>query len=220
MTRTDELRRPSDLTAVPSRPPGADLSPAQRRALLTQIGRDLLIAIGEDPQRDGLRGTPERFARWWLEFLSGGEPEDDGAAHYATFEIPGANEMVAVSGLRVWSLCEHHLLPFNLDLTMAYIPRDGRVLGLSKFMRLARRQARHLQVQERLIQQIGLALQHATGSNDFAVIGSGEHLCLSMRGARAPGHRMHGSMLHGAFKNAPAARQELFSLAGLPRHGG
>lgn len=180
---------------------------------LEDLARALLVEIGEDPERDGLKQTPARFARWWREFLDGGE----GEATLTTFPSEGANDMVAVTGLRVWSLCEHHLLPFYVDLTMAYIPRE-RLLGLSKFARLARREARRLQVQERLVRDIARALEKVTGSPDIAVIGDGEHLCMSMRGVRAP-HRMHSSRTGGVFRSAGEARQELFSLVGLSRHG-
>jgi GTP cyclohydrolase I len=185
---------------------------AAKLTALRAICATLLTIIGEDPDRPGLQGTPDRWARWWLEFLDGGEPH--GPAALTTFPAEGADQMVVVSGMRVWSLCEHHLLPFYCDLTMAVIPGD-RLLGLSKFARIARRQARHLQVQERLVEQIANALADATGSPSVAVVGRGEHLCMSMRGVKEPEHRMTTSVIRGVFRDKGPAREELFHLAGL-----
>jgi GTP cyclohydrolase I len=178
-----------------------------RQKALELIALNLLIAIGEDPARPGLQQTPTRWARWWMEFMDG-DPGD--ATGDTTFEDASTDQMVLVKGVRVWSLCEHHLLPFWCDLTMGYIP-TGRVLGLSKFGRIARRAAGRLNVQERLVKTIADDLQRATGSTNVAVVGSGEHLCMVMRGAKQP-HRMMTSEMRGAFRLDGPARQEFFAL--------
>ncbi len=117
--------------------------PAQRLTL-ERIGLELIEALGYDPSTEGLRETPTRWARWWQEFLSPEPP----ARLDSTFEIAESGRMVIMSGMRMWSLCEHHLMPFSVDVSIAYVPR-GRVLGLSKFARLSWRAAHQLQLQER-----------------------------------------------------------------------
>jgi GTP cyclohydrolase I len=176
------------------------------RSKLEAAARLILEAIGEDPCRDGLRETPRRFAGMW------GELADDAPVRATTFPAEGTDQMVLVDGLRVWAVCEHHLLPFWCDLTVGYITRD-RVLGLSKFARLARRVALGVQVQERLVQRVAQTIAEATGSPDVAVLGRGQHLCLLMRGARAP-HTMTTSVMLGAFRTEASSRAEFLSLAG------
>jgi GTP cyclohydrolase I len=173
---------------------------------LLRIGRELLVAIGEDPDRDGLRDTPRRWADWWREFISY-EPGPTDTA----FASAEADQMVVVSGMRVWSLCEHHLLPFWCDLSIAYIPA-GRVLGLSKFARVAHQFAHRLQVQERLTARVADEVQRLSGSPDVAVLARGEHLCMSMRGIRTPA-MMTSSVVRGAFRESDSARAEFLRLA-------
>ncbi|MFT7839824.1 GTP cyclohydrolase I [Saccharothrix sp. BKS2] len=176
--------------------------PESVRDPLEEVARRLLVEIGEDPDRDGLKETPARFARWWREFSG----YDAGGAE-TRFPIVSQGQIVMVSDLAVWSLCEHHLLPFSCTLTIAYKP-DGDVLGLSKFARIAHRHAHRLQVQERLVCDIADEVVAATGSADVAVIGRGEHLCMSMRGVRTPA-LMTSSVFRGAFEDYGPARQEL-----------
>lgn len=173
---------------------------------LTAIGRALLTAIGEDPDRDGLADTPRRFAQWWAEFV-----EHDPGRVDTAFKVDGADEMIVVRGIHVWSLCEHHLLPFSASVTIGYIPA-GVVLGLSKLARIAHLHAHRLQVQERLVAQIADSLTDVTGSPDVAVVAYGEHLCMSMRGVRSEAS-MRTSVTRGAFRDKPAARGEFFALA-------
>lgn len=175
---------------------------------LEQIGRDLLVELGEDPDRPGLADTPRRFASWWREFI-----DHDPGRFDTTFEAIHIDQMVAVTGMRVWSLCEHHLLPFYCDLTLAYIADGGRILGLSKFARIAHLHAHRLQVQERLVTGIADELQAVTDAESVAVVASGEHLCMTMRGVQTPA-TMHSSVLRGLFKDDDKARAELFSLRG------
>lgn len=173
---------------------------------LQSLGRELLIAIGENPDEDRIVDTPKRWAKWWREFI-----EHDPGATDTAFESTTADQMVVVSGMRVWSLCEHHLLPFWCDVSIAYIP-NGKVLGLSKFGRIARAAGSRLQIQERLVQQIADAVKQRTGSADVAVLAQGEHLCMTMRGVRTPSI-MTSSVMNGRFRDDPAARAEFLSIA-------
>lgn len=175
------------------------------KSKVERLATELLAAIGEDPNREGLLETPARFAKWWAEFI-----DYDAGKTETTFEGMETDQMVAVTGVRVWSLCEHHLLPFNADLTIAYIA-EGRIIGLSKLARIAHKYAHGLQVQERLVTQIADHIQQATGAYSVAVLASGEHLCMTMRGIRTPA-RMHSSVLRGLFKHDPDTRAELLAL--------
>jgi len=168
----------------------------------------ILRAIGEDPDRPGLVDTPRRVANWWAEFAS---YQDDNLD--TTFPAHRVDQLVMVTGVRVWSLCEHHLLPFYCDLSMAYIIRE-QVLGLSKFGRIAHQHAHRLQTQESLVDHVALGLRAATKSEDVAVVARGEHLCMTMRGIKTPA-TMVSSSLHGQFRHDAAARAEFLSLAGL-----
>ncbi|WUG94865.1 GTP cyclohydrolase I [Streptomyces violaceus] len=173
---------------------------------LEAVARQLLIEIGEDPDRSGLRDTPERFARWWREFSSyqAGQVERN-------FPLRTDGEIVMVSDINVWSLCEHHLLPFSCVLTIAYKPGE-HVLGLSKFARIAQSHAHRLQVQERLVRDIAEEIAKVTGTVDVAVIGRGEHLCMSMRGIRTSA-LMTCSVFDGIFRDYGPPREELIKIA-------
>lgn len=172
---------------------------------IKSLGRELLIAIGEDPDRDGLKDTPERYAKWWTEFI------DYNAGKIETaFSIDQNDEMISVTGMEVWSLCEHHLLPFKAYISIGYIPAD-KVLGLSKFARIAHKFAHKPQVQERLVQEIANAVCTITGSTDVAVVADGEHSCMTMRGIRTSGS-MRTSVMRGVFKDKPEARHEFLAL--------
>lgn len=172
---------------------------------LVDVARQLLTEIGENPDRDGLRDTPKRFARWWREFI---DYEPGGVE--ALFESTTTSQMVIVSDIQVWSLCEHHLLPFNCYVTIAYRP-TGRLLGLSKFARVAHRHAHKLQVQERLATEIAHAIADITGAADVAVIARGEHLCMTMRGIKT-GALMTSTAFLGAFGEDDSLRGELLAL--------
>lgn len=173
---------------------------------LVEIGRRLLKEIGEDPDRDGLRDTPERFARWWREFV-----DYDPGTISTLFETTTSNQMVTVSDMEVWSLCEHHLLPFRCSITVSYRP-TGSLLGLSKFARIAHHHAHRLQVQERLVNDIAQDVRAITGSPDVAVVAHGEHLCMTMRGIKTSAHMTSTAYL-GAFGDDSQLRAELFALA-------
>lgn len=177
---------------------------------LEQIGLALLLALGEDPNRPGLRDTPRRFARAWKEFI-----EFDAGNTATAFDHIVGDQMVVVSGMRVHSFCEHHLLPFWCDLAIGYIA-NHKVLGLSKFARIAHRHAHKLQVQERLVEEIGQDVAVATGSKDVAVFARGEHSCMVTRGIKTAG-LMSSSFLTGRFKHDAKAREEFMMIAGVGR---
>ncbi|MGW8552647.1 GTP cyclohydrolase I [Streptomyces tubercidicus] len=171
---------------------------------LEAVARQLLVEIGEDPEREGLRDTPARYARWWREFTQ----YDPGSVD-TLFETTASGNLVGVSGISVWSLCEHHLLPFSCRFTIGYLPQQ-KMLGLSKFARIAHQHAHKLQSQEQLSQQIADEVERLTGSPDVAVIGRGEHLCMAMRGIRTPA-TMTTAVWRGALKDS-ALRSELIAL--------
>ncbi|HEY0214985.1 MAG TPA: GTP cyclohydrolase I FolE [Cellulomonas sp.] len=172
--------------------------------------RELLLAVGEDPEREGLRDTPARVARAYAEIFAGlrQDPRD---ALSATFDI-GHEEMVLVKDIEVYSTCEHHLVPFHGVAHVGYIPsRTGRVTGLSKIARLVDVFARRPQVQERLTGQIADALVEILEPRGVLVVIECEHLCMSMRGVRKPGSRTVTSAVRGQLRD-PATRAEAMSL--------
>ena len=172
--------------------------------------RDLLVAIGEDPDRDGLKETPERVARAFREIFSGlwQEPED---VLSTTFDL-GHDEMVLVKDIEVRSVCEHHLVPFAGVAHVGYIPSpDGRITGLSKLARLVDVYARRPQVQERMTTQIADALMRILEPRGAIVVVECEHLCMSMRGIRKPGATTVTSAVRGQLRD-PTTRAEAMSL--------
>ena len=171
--------------------------------------REILAAIGEDPNRDGLRDTPRRHAKHWREFIEYAPGSMDTA-----FAAEGTDQMVVVGGIRVWSLCEHHLLPFWCDVAIGYVPTD-KVLGLSKLGRIAHYYAHRLQLQEQLVAQVAQHVKDATGSENVAVVAQGEHSCMTMRGIKTPA-TMSSTKLFGVFRQI-AARDEFYTLAGIRR---
>jgi GTP cyclohydrolase I len=165
----------------------------------------LLVFIGENPDRPGLEDTPRRFANYWREFIN----YEPGTIDTA-FEVVTTDQMITVSGIRVWSLCEHHLLPFWCDVAIGYIATD-KVLGLSKFARIAHKHAHRLQVQERLVDDIANEITALTGSDDVAVVSKGVHTCMVMRGFKTDGV-MTSSVMRGIFRERPEARAEFMGL--------
>ena len=172
---------------------------------LLALGRELLLAIGEDPEREGLRETPRRWANAWREFM-----EYDPGTTETTFSLVASDQLVCVSGIRVASLCEHHLLPFWCDVSIGYIP-NAKVLGLSKFARIAQQFAHRLQLQERLGQQIADEITRITGTQNVAVVLKGEHYCMTARGIRTPG-RMTTSIMRGVFRTENQTHMEFLRL--------
>jgi GTP cyclohydrolase IA len=176
--------------------------------------REILMGIGEDPDREGLQRTPRRVAEMYAEILSG--LHEDPSRHLVlTFEADH-DEMVMVRDIPLYSLCEHHLLPFHGHAHVAYIPNaDGRITGLSKLARLVDGFAKRPQVQERLTTQIADALMDRLQPRGAFVMIEAEHLCMSMRGVRKPGSLTVTSAVRGLFKNSPATRSEAMALLGL-----
>jgi GTP cyclohydrolase I len=173
--------------------------------------RELLFAVGEDPDREGLLDTPARVARAYAETFAGLQQPDAGAVLSTTFDL-GHEEMVLVKDIEVYSTCEHHLVPFHGVAHVGYIPsEDGRITGLSKLARLVDLYARRPQVQERLTSQVADALVEHLQPRGAIVVFECEHLCMSMRGVRKPGSRTVTSAVRGQMRDV-ATRAEAMSL--------
>jgi GTP cyclohydrolase I len=180
------------------------------RPRIEKAVREILLAIGEDPDRDGLQETPSRVARSYEELFAG-IGQDPKEALSAVFEL-GHHEMILVKNIEVYSVCEHHLLPFHGVAHVAYIPgEDGRITGLSKVARLVEVYARRPQVQERLATEIADALVETIGARGVIVVLECEHLCMSMRGVRKPAAKAVTSAVRGVMREA-ATRAEAMSL--------
>ncbi len=177
---------------------------------VTQLVRELLIEIGEDPDREGLLKTPERVAAAYR-FLTSGYHTDMGAVvNGAVFESE-ANNMVIVRDIEVYSLCEHHMLPFYGKCHIGYISHN-KVLGVSKLARIANGYARRLQIQERLTQQIAKAIREAIGAEGVGVVMECRHLCMMMRGVEKQNSVMTTSSVLGSFRSDAATRAEFTNL--------
>ena len=171
--------------------------------------RQILLEIGEEPDRQGLVGTPERVHRMYTELTAGYHVDPERLINGAIFDI-GYSEMVVVKDIPFYSLCEHHLLPFFGTAAVAYIPR-GRVIGLSKIPRVVEMYARRLQIQERLTQQIAEFLQDRLAPQGVGVVIEATHLCAVMRGIRKPGTIMTTSSVLGLFRTRDRTRAEFFA---------
>ena len=171
--------------------------------------REILVEIGDDPDRQGLVGTPERVHRMYTELTAGYHVDADRLINGAIFDV-GYSEMVLVKDIPFYSLCEHHLLPFFGSAAVAYIPR-GRVIGLSKIPRVVEMYARRLQIQERLTQQIAEFLQTRLDPQGVGVVLEATHLCAVMRGVRKPGTIMTTSAVLGLFRSRDRTRAEFFA---------
>ena len=180
--------------------------PTDRERIAAAI-REILIAIGEDPDRDGLVKTPARVARMYEELFAGlsGEPDE---YLETTFEH-AHDEMIVVRDVPFYSICEHHLLPFFGRAAVGYIPNE-RIVGLSKLARVVEHLARRPQVQERLTCQVADHIEQVLDPVGVAVTIEAEHTCMTMRGVKKPGSQMVTSVTRGAFRNNPATRAEFF----------
>ena len=176
---------------------------------IEQAVRQILLEIGEDPEREGLLRTPERMHRMWLELTCGYRVDPDRLINGAVFDV-GYSEMVVVKGIPFYSLCEHHMLPFFGSASVGYLPR-GRVIGMSKIPRVVEMYARRLQVQERLTQQIADFLQQRLNPYGVGVVIEAEHLCLAMRGVQKGGATMVTSSVLGAFRTTKETRDEFMA---------
>ena len=167
---------------------------------------ELIKAVGEDPEREGLRNTPDRVARMYAELLSGYTSEPEKVINGALFNI-SYDEMVIVRDIEFYSLCEHHMLPFIGRAHVAYIPA-GKVIGLSKIPRIVDIFARRLQVQERMTRQIADLIQETLAPQGVAVVVEAMHMCSMMRGVKKHDARMTTSAMHGSFRANLATRNE------------
>jgi len=182
-----------------------------------ELLRELLARLGEDPQRDVLRRTPERMQKA-LEYLTRGYDQDAGAVlRGALFDV-GYDEMVIVKDIEMFSLCEHHILPFFGKVHVAYIP-NGKVVGLSKIPRLVDIFARRLQVQERLTVQIAETIQDAIQPQGVGVVVEARHLCVMMRGVEKQHSSAVTSHMLGSFRNSDKTREEFLSLIRNGKNG-
>lgn len=176
--------------------------------------RALLVALGHAPDKnDGLKETPERVARAFQELLGGYDAEPEKILR-ASFEANGYDEMIALSGIDFYSLCEHHLLPFTGTAVVAYIPSSqGRVVGLSKLARLVDMYARRLQIQERMTTQIARALEEHLSPRGVGVLVRAQHLCMCARGVAKQNAMMTTSVMKGLMKSDAKARAEFMQIA-------
>jgi len=173
--------------------------------------RELLIAIGEDPDREGLRSTPERVARAFVEIYAGLHIDPDTVLQ-TTFD-EDHDELVLVKDIPLYSTCEHHLVPWHGTAAVGYIPgANGRITGLSKLARLVDLYAKRPQVQERLTSQVADALMAKLEPRGVIVVVEAEHLCMAMRGIRKPGSRTVTSAVRGIMQSDPRSRSEAMSL--------
>ena len=197
---TDRRTDPSD-----SRLPAADVDIAR----IEKAVREILLAVGENPDREGLLKTPNRVARSYAELMAG--LHDDPRRHLRTVFHERYDEIVLLRDIEFNSLCEHHLLPFTGRAHVAYLP-DGKVVGLSKLARLVEGFARRPQVQERLTTEIADALMEELNPIGAACIVEATHTCMTIRGVRKPGSTMVTSALRGIFKENPSSRAEVLAL--------
>jgi len=187
------------------------------QASTQELLRELLVRLGEDPQRDGLLRTPERMQKA-LEYLTKGAREDpDQVIHGALFDV-NYDEMVIVKDIEMFSMCEHHVLPFFGKVHVAYIP-NGKVVGLSKIPRLVDIFARRLQIQERLTVQIAETIQNAIEPQGVGVVIEARHLCVMMRGVEKQHSSAVTSHMLGSFRSSDKTREEFLSLIRNGKNG-
>ena len=183
---------------------------AIRKAVL-----EIIKAVGEDPEREGLINTPDRVSRMYAELLSGYSADPEKIINGALFNVD-YDEMVLVRDIEFYSLCEHHMLPFLGRAHVAYLPK-GKVIGLSKIPRIVDMYARRLQVQERMTRQIADLIQKTLEPQGVAVVVEAVHMCSMMRGVKKHDARMTTSAMHGAFRANLATRQEFLENIARPR---
>ena len=179
---------------------------------LSQQYREILVGLGENPEREGLLDTPKRAAKAMQYLCHGYQQSLDEIVNGALFESDN-DEMVIVKDIELYSLCEHHLLPFIGKAHVAYIP-TGKVLGLSKVARIVDMYARRLQIQENLTRQIADAIQDVTQASGVAVVIEAKHMCMMMRGVEKQNSTMNTSVMLGAFRESNTTRMEFLQLIG------
>lgn len=176
--------------------------------------REILIAVGEDPEREGLLETPARVARMYAEIFSGlhRDINDD----IKLFHEQGNDEMILIGDIPFYSMCEHHLLPFLGKAHVVYIPKEGKILGLSKVARIVDTLSRKPQLQERLTCEIADIVQKAVDAQAVCVVIEAEHLCMTMRGIRKPGSKTVTSAMRGGCRSDARTRAEALALINRP----
>ena len=179
--------------------------------------REILSAVGEDPDREGLKETPQRVARMYAEVFAG--LHRDISQDIKVFHEEGNDEMILIGDIPFYSMCEHHLLPFHGKAHVVYIPRDGRILGLSKVARIVDTLSRKPQLQERLTSEIADKIQEAVDARSVCVIIEAEHLCMTMRGIRKPGSKTVTSAMRGGCRTDLRTRNEALALINRQRSG-
>jgi len=179
-------------------------------AKIEQAVRMILEAVGEDPDREGLLDTPKRVARMYAEAFEGLFIDEE--KYFETVFSEDHEEMVLVKDIPFYSMCEHHLVPFFGKAHVAYIPRGGRVVGLSKLARAVETVARRPQLQERITATVADAIVRKLDPHGVVVVVEAEHMCMTMRGVKKPGSKTVTSAVRGIFANDAAARAEVFSL--------
>ncbi|HEU4752630.1 MAG TPA: GTP cyclohydrolase I FolE [Armatimonadota bacterium] len=184
--------------------------PAQRLSRLTELYRQILVELGEDPDREGLARTPARAAQALLDFTRGYQQDVEAVLNRAIFSET-YDDMVLVRNIEMYSLCEHHLVPFFGSVHVGYLP-EGRILGLSKVARVVEVFSRRLQVQERLTNQIAHAINGAINPRGVAVVIEAKHLCMMSRGVEKQHSSMVTSCVLCAFREDRATRQEFMDL--------
>ena len=177
---------------------------------LEEIFEQQLILVGENPEREGLIKTPKRAERAWMDLTSGYNQDLDTLVNKAIFTSDN-DELVLVKDITYWSVCEHHLLPFNGKAHVAYIP-NGKIIGLSKIPRIVEMYAKRLQIQENLTTQVANCINDILEPLGVAVVMEGQHLCMQMRGVKKEGATMVTNAMLGVFRTDAAARAEFLSL--------
>ena len=185
---------------------------------IEQAVRMILEGIGEDPEREGLKETPTRVARMYAEVFSG--LHRDISQDIKVFNEPGNDEMILIGDIPFYSMCEHHLLPFHGKAHVVYIPRNGKILGLSKVARIVDTLSRKPQLQERLTSEIADEIIRAIDASAVCVVIEAEHLCMTMRGIRKPGSKTVTSAMRGGCRTDARTRNEALALINRQRIGG
>ena len=177
--------------------------------------REILEAIGEDPDREGLQETPQRVARMYAEVFAG--LHRDISKDIKTFHGEGNDEMILIGDIPFYSMCEHHLLPFHGKAHVVYIPKDGKIFGLSKVARIVDTLSRKPQLQEKLTSEIADAIEKAVDARSVCVVLEAEHLCMTMRGIRTPGSKTVTSAMRGGCRSDIRTRNEALALINRQR---
>lgn len=177
--------------------------------------REILEAIGEDPDREGIQETPQRVARMYAEVFAG--LHRDISKDIKTFHGEGNDEMILIGDIPFYSMCEHHLLPFHGKAHVVYIPRDGKIFGLSKVARIVDTLSRKPQLQEKLTSEIADAIEQAVDARSVCVVLEAEHLCMTMRGIRKPGSKTVTSAMRGGCRSDIRTRNEALALINRQR---